>query len=55
MIVDTLGVYQRSKNRNTKTWEKLRKQRNLVTKLKKNSMKTYFLERCTGGAKNVNF
>jgi hypothetical protein len=33
----------------------IRKQRNLVTKLKKNSMKTYFLERCTGGTKNVNF
>ena len=46
---------QYTKNRNTKTWEKFRKQRNLVTKLKKNSMKTYFLERCTGGAKNVNF
>ena len=42
---------QYTKNRNTKTWEKFRKQRNLVTKLKKNSMKTYFLERCTGGAK----
>jgi hypothetical protein len=25
-----------------------------ITKLKKNSMKTYFLERCTGGAKIVN-
>jgi hypothetical protein len=36
-------------------WEKFRKQRNLVAKLKKNSMKTYFLERCTGGAKNVSF
>jgi hypothetical protein len=46
---------QYTKNRNTKTWEKFRKQRNLVTKLKKNSMKTYFLEHFTGGAKNVNF
>ena len=47
---------QYTKNRNIKTWEKFRKQRNLVTKLKKNSMKSYFLERCTGGAaKNVNF
>ena len=46
---------QYTKTRNTKTWEKFRKQRNLVTKLKKNSMKTYFLERCTGGTKNVNF
>jgi hypothetical protein len=36
---------QYTKNRNIKTWEKFRKQRNLVTKLK-----TYFLERCTGGA-----
>ena len=46
---------QYTKTRNTKTWEKFRKQRNMVTKLKKNSMKTYFLERCTGGTKNVNF
>jgi hypothetical protein len=38
---------QYTKNRNTKTLEKFRKQRNLVTKLKKNSMKAYFLERCT--------
>jgi hypothetical protein len=43
---------QYTKNRNTITWEKFRKQRNMVTKLKKNTMKTYFLERCTGGAKN---
>jgi hypothetical protein len=27
----------------------------LVTKLEKNYIKTYFLECCTGGAKNVNF
>jgi hypothetical protein len=46
---------QYTKQRNAKTWEKLRQQRNLVTKLKKKSMKTYFLERCCGGAKACNF
>ena len=38
-----------------KTWEAYRKQRNLVTKLKKRSVRTYFLERCIGGHKANNF
>ncbi len=46
---------QFTKQRNSKTWEKYRNQRNLVTKLKKISTKNYILERCTGGAKNSNF
>ena len=36
-------------------WEKFRKQRNFVTKLKRKSMKTYFLERCSGGTKSGDF
>ena len=44
-----------TKNKNVKTWDKYRRQRNLATKLKKKSMKNYFLERCTGGCKNSNF
>ena len=46
---------QYTKQRNAKTWEKFRQQRNLVTKLKKKSMKNYFLERCSGGAKTCSF
>ena len=42
-----------TKQRNSKTWDKYRKQRNFVNKLKKDSMKTYFLERCRGGANLV--
>jgi hypothetical protein len=38
-----------------KTWEAYRKQCNLVTKLKKRSVRTYFLERCIGGHKANNF
>ena len=34
---------------------KFRKQRNFVTKLKRKSMKTYFLERCSGGTKSRDF
>ena len=33
-------------------WEKYRQQRNLVTKIKKKSIKTYFFERCIGGPKS---
>ena len=44
-----------TKQRNGRTWEKYRKQRNLVNKLKKNSTKNYFLERCSGGAKSCDF
>lgn len=46
---------QYTKNRNSKTWEKYRRQRNMVTKLKKKSVKTYFLERCSGGSKIATF
>jgi adenosyl cobinamide kinase/adenosyl cobinamide phosphate guanylyltransferase len=38
-----------------KTWEAYRKQRNLVTKLKKRSVRTYVLDRCIGGHKANNF
>jgi hypothetical protein len=41
-----------TKQRNGETWEKNRKQTNLVNKLKK---KNNFLERCCGGAKSCDF
>jgi ERCC4-related helicase len=40
------------KYKTNKTWEAYRKQRNLVTKLKRKSVHTYFQERCTGGQKS---
>jgi hypothetical protein len=43
------------KYKTTKTWEAYRKQRNLVTKLKRKSVNTYFQERCTGGQKSKHF
>ena len=43
------------KNRNSKTWETYRAQRNVVNKLKKKSINTYFQERCIGGAKSETF
>ena len=43
------------KCKNGKTWEKYRKSRNLVNKLKKQSINTYFQERCVGGCKSANF
>ena len=46
---------QYTKNRSKKNWEKFRKQRNLVTKIKRQSMKVYFLERCSGGSKSSEF
>lgn len=39
------------KYRSGKTWEKYRKQRNLVTKLKRKSVNTYCQEGCAGGKK----
>ena len=42
-------------NRNGKTWEKYRVQRNYVEKLKRKSTSNYFLERCTGGHKADKF
>ena len=36
-------------------WENYRKQRNYVTKLRKQSIKLYFYERCSGGPKSKDF
>lgn len=38
-----------------KNWEAYRKQRNYVTKLKKQSINNYFIERYTGGSKSKDF
>ena len=43
------------KCKSDKNWERYRKQRNLVTKLKKKSVKIYLLERCVGGQKSTDF
>ena len=44
------------KYKTIKTWEAYRKQRNLVTKLKRKSIKSInFQERCTGGQKSKHF
>jgi len=43
------------KNKSDANWEVYRKQRNLVTKIKKNSIKTYFYERTAGGPKSSTF
>jgi hypothetical protein len=43
------------KHKTDKNWETYRKQRNLVTKLKKTSIKTYFFERTAGGQKSSTF
>lgn len=45
--------YQRI--RTDKNWDLYRQQRNYVTKLKKKSMNTYFIERCAGGPKSSDF
>jgi len=37
-----------NKNKTSKNWEKYRKQRNLVTNLKRKSMNKYFIDRCVG-------
>jgi len=50
MLQNTYNKYKTSKH-----WEKYRKQRNLVTKLKRKSINTYFIERCVGGCKNKSF
>ena len=36
-------------------WDNYRKQHNLVTKIKKKSMRVYFYERCAGGPKSRDF
>ena len=43
------------KHRTSKNWENFRKQRNLVTKLKRKSANQYFIERCVGGSKTKDF
>ena len=43
------------KYRNKTNWELYRKQRNYVTKLRKQSIKLYFFERCRGGPKSSDF
>ena len=43
------------KNKTDKNWTKFTKQRNLVTKLKRQSIKLYFAERCGGGTKSSDF
>ena len=43
------------KFRNSTNWELYRKQRNYVTKLRKQSIKLYFFERCGGGPKSKVF
>ena len=42
-------------NKCDKNWSKFAKQRNLVTKLKRQSIKLYFAERCGGGTKTSDF
>ena len=43
------------KFKRSKDWEAFRVQRNYTTKLRRNSIKNYFLERCQEGPKNENF
>jgi len=43
------------KYRDTKSWELYRQQRNLVTKIKRESVKNYFIQRCVGGPKSKDF
>ena len=50
MLFNKFQKYKTSKN-----WEKFRRQRNLVTKLKRKSANQYFLERCLGGSKTKDF
>jgi len=42
-------------HKNSETWEMFRKQRNLVTKIKREFVKNYFIERCIGGPKSKDF
>ena len=43
------------KCRSPRNWDNYRKQRNLVTKLKRQSLRCYFFERCHGGPKSKDF
>ena len=47
---ETIPKYKSDKN-----WEIYRKQRNLVTKIKRDSIKTYFYERTAGGPRATSF
>ena len=50
----SFNKYNRCKNK--QNWEIYRKQRNLVNKIiKKQSIRNYFIERCTGGPKSKHF
>ena len=42
-------------NRSKKNWEMYRQQRNYVNKLRRYSIRNYFVERCTGGCKQKDF
>ena len=42
-------------NRSTKNWEAYKKIRNQKTKIKRNSIDIYFMERCSGGPKSKDF
>ena len=44
-----------NKFKTQRDWENYRKQRNLVTSLKRKSMNKYFIERCVGGCKSKSF
>ena len=44
-----------NKIKTSKNWEKYRKQRNLVTNLKRKSMNKYFIDRCVGGCNSKDF
>jgi hypothetical protein len=49
----SFNKYNRCKNK--QNWEIYRKQRNLVYKIKKQSIRNYFIERCAGGPKSKHF
>ena len=46
--------FKKFKN-NSNNWENYRKQRNYVTKLRKQSIHLYFFKRCSGGPKSKDF
>ena len=50
MLFNKFQKYQTNKN-----WEKYRQARNFVTKIRRKSVKTYFIEKCTGGYKSKDF
>ena len=50
MLYNKFNKYKGKNN-----WENYKKQRNYVTKLRKQSIKLYFFERCSGGPKSKDF